>query len=141
MTSHIFYQPSLQATTESEYHAIRFQAHEGAFHAKLIIEMLPILPLFKIRKLFHLMLSSPDGNAEAIAITREWITKALFEAESGLTSARADYTKGYQPIPKDNHYSYYNQRQRNRKLTKALKTAEADYKKLQKIQLAYEKEK
>lgn len=67
----------------------------GDFNATIDLDMLPKLPLFKIRKLFCLLLSESRRNAETIPITEKWLSEAVIKAKSercltGTKKAKGD---------------------------------------------------
>jgi hypothetical protein len=131
-----YLRPNKEAPTETMIH---FQAHGGAFQATMILEAIPVLTLFKIRKLFKLILSDPQRNAEAIQAITSYLPREATEARDVWHKASKDYQNNYRA-------TYLNgsaipearQKKINRPLILAVKKAKANFERTQKIQFIFQ---
>ena len=118
--------------------AIHFYAREN-FSATIDLEMLPTLPLVKIRKLLKLMLSKPSRNAEAITITETWLAAEVAKAKDVWTEASKDYQNNYRATyPDGSAIPEARQKIINQPLISAVKKAKANFERTQKMQFIFQ---
>lgn len=118
--------------------AIHFYAREN-FNATIDLEMLPTLPLVKIRKLLKLVLSEPSRNAEAITITEAWLAAEVAKAKDVWTEASKDYQNNYQATyPDGSAIPEAQQRKINQPLISAVKKTKANFERTQKMQFIFQ---
>lgn len=94
------------------------------------------LPAGKARKIFALMHSCPEGNAEAIQRTAEWLNAEVQTAQFVAQEAERAYQLGYDPTvsPKSRSPTTADQRRLNAELAEADRRAKLDYKNIIRLQ-------
>lgn len=94
------------------------------------------LPAGKARKIFALMHSCPEGNAEAIQRTAEWLDAEVQTAQFAAQEAERAYQMGYDPSvsPKSRSPTTADQRRLNVELAEAVRRAKLDYKNTLRLQ-------
>ena len=108
---------------------IKFWCRESTgFLMYLSLPALYHLPVRKVRKVFSLMHSSPERNAEAIEQTAEWLDKEVQTAQFAEQETAREYEMGYDPTvsPKSRSPTTAHQRQRNAELAEAVRRAQQD---------------
>lgn len=100
------------------------------------------LPAGKVRRIFRIMHSCPEGNAEAIQRTAEWLDAEVQTAQIAAQEAERAYQMGNDPTvsPKSRSPTTLNQRQRNAELAEAVRRSQMDLKKVQKLQKLFNSE-
>lgn len=94
------------------------------------------LPASKVRRIFRIMHSCPEGNAEAIKRTAEWLDAEVQTAQIAAQEAERAYQQGYDPAvsPKSRSPTTADQRQRNAELAEAVRRAKLDFKSITRLQ-------
>ena len=94
------------------------------------------LPASKVRKIFALMHSCPEGNAEAIRRTAEWLNTEVQTTLFVMQEAERAYQRDYDPTvsPKSRSPTTADQRRLNAELAETARRAKLDYKKAVNLQ-------
>lgn len=58
------------------------EIHAGSYHADVLLDALPDLPINNIRKLFRIIFKAAWENPQSILSISDWIKNAIPEAES-----------------------------------------------------------
>jgi hypothetical protein len=100
------------------------------------------LPLKKARKVFRLMHSCPEGNAEAIQRTGEWLDEEAQTAQFVAERTEEAFHRGYDATidPRSRKPATARQRRLNAGLAEAVRRAQMDVKKVQKLQNLFNSE-
>lgn len=124
----IFYQPSM----------VYFRSKN--FGATIDLDMMPVLPLIKIRKLFKLMLSEPNRNTEAITTTEAWLAAVVAKTKSTWMETSKSYKENRRTTYSDGCVIPEAQQKKiNKPLIVALKKAKAKFERASKIQVLFQK--
>lgn len=136
MTTHCLHQ-NKESPTETMIH---FQARGGAFQATMILEAIPVLTLLKIRKLFKLILSAPQKNAEVIRTITSYLPREIAKAKAVYQKASKEYLDKHCPAFDSRGYCVPKAQQAriNRPLISAVKKAKANFERAQKIQFIFQ---
>lgn len=116
---------------------VKFWCRESeGFVMYLSLPLLYQLPAKKTRKVFGLMHSSPERNAEAIEQTAVWLDKEVQTAQIAALETAREYEMGYDATisPKSRSPTTLKQRKRNAKLAEAVRRAEQDLKTILRLQ-------
>ncbi|TQI66237.1 hypothetical protein [Clostridium sp. KNHs216] len=113
-----------------------------SYHAEVMLDVLPNLPITNIRKLFQLMFRCSWENCETIQTIGDWLQEEIREAGIEWHFASAEYEHkhvslpGY-TIPNAESIKAISKLSTNRPLLSAVKNAKTRYERLMKIQLIF----
>lgn len=95
----------------------------------LLLEKLCELPLANVRKLYAMMLSEPDRNAEAAATLSEYLETAIADSKAAWAQASKAYTDGWRLVPnkRSRTPAAVETLTRNKQLTRAVRRTKAQY--------------
>lgn len=95
----------------------------------LLLEKLCELPLANVRKLYAMMLSEPDRNAEAAATLGEYLETAIADSKAAWEQASKDYQNGWRLVPnkRSRTPAAVETLTRNKQLTRAVRRTKAQY--------------
>ena len=130
-------------TMDDEKDYVRLRCFESVdFTMFLNLAGLYQLPLKKARKVFRLMHSSPERNAEAIEQTAVWLDKEVQTAQIAALETAREYEMGYDATinPESRSPTTAHQRQRNAALAEAVRRSQRDLKKVHRLQEAFRSE-
>lgn len=130
-------------TMDDEKDYVRLRCFESVdFTMFLNLAGLYQLPLKKARKVFRLMHSCPEGNAEAIQRTGEWLDKEVQTVQFAAQEAERAYQMGYDVTinPKNRSPATADRRRRNAELAEAVRRSQRDLKKVHRLQEAFRSE-
>lgn len=122
---------------------VKFWCRESkGFVMYLSLPLLYQLPAKKTRKVFNLMHSLPERNAEAIQKTAEWLDAEAQTAQFAAQETEREYEMEYDPTvsPKSRSPTKAHQRQRNAELADAVRRAQQDLKKVHRLQKEFNSE-
>lgn len=100
------------------------------------------LPVRKTRSVFRLMHSLPERNAEAIQKTADWLDEEAQTAQFVAERTEEAFHRGYDATidPRSRKPATARQRRLNAELAEAVRRAQMDVKKVQKLQNLFNSE-